>query len=426
MSVRALLLVRAPEAFSQVFRQLSTYRLRTGLALSGIAVGVAAVVGSTTLTDAVARNLRSTYERIGGTQVGWVITLSGVYRDGRWVPFPKEYPITNEDRRFLVASLPELEHQCATFWGEARASTGRVSLRSVAVFSCCSDYLHVRPFQLRDGRFFTAGENERSERVAVVFEVLAEDLFGRTDVLGEEILVAGQRFRIIGVLKRWWFGERNAYRRLFIPFQTGVSRLGRNPNVANTWLKLRPGATWAAATPAILKLLVLRHPGSQPENFRVRTVGEFQDRDLAPLAAQGDILAAIALICLLTGGIGILNVFLVSVAQRTPEIGLRMALGASRASILGQILFEALVLCTLGGAVGLAAGQGVALGFAAMTHKSMTTWALFDQQAVSVSLGGKGVLLALGRTLLTTALAGTWPAWRASRLDPAEAMRQEL
>ena len=425
MSVRALLLVHAPEAVYQAFRQLATYRLRTGLALSGIAVGIAAVVGSTTLTDAVARNLRGTYERIGGLRVGWVNAISGVYRDGRWVPFPKEYPITNEDRQFLVASLPEVERQCATRWGEGRVSTGRVSLRTVTVLSCGPDYPLVRPFQLRDGRFFTAGEDERSERVAVVFDVLAEDLFGRTDVLGEEVLVAGQRFRIVGVLKRWWFGERNAYRRLFIPFQTGVSRLGRNPNGANTWLKLRPGATWATATPAILRLLVLRHPGSKAENFRVRTVGDFQDRDLAPLAAQGDILAAVALICLFTGGIGILNVFLVSVAQRTAEIGLRMALGASRASILGQILFEALVLCTLGGAVGLAAGQGVALGFAAITRKSMTTWDLFDRESFSVSLGGKGILLALALTLLTTVLAGVWPAWCASRLDPAEAMRHE-
>ena len=83
-----------------------------------------------------------------------------------------------------------------------------------------------------------------------------------------------------------------------------------------------------------------------------------------------------------------------------------MALGASRASILGQILFEALVLCTIGGAAGLAAGQGVALGFAAMTRKSMASWDLFDQEAFSVSLGGKGILLALGLTLLTTVLAG--------------------
>ena len=417
--------VRASEAVAQAFRQLATYRLRTGLALSGIAVGVAAVVGSTTLTDAVARNLRDTYEEFGGVQVGWAFPQEGVYRDGKWVRFPKEYPITNEDRRFLVASLPELEFQSPYRWGEARVSNGRVSFDAVPAYSCGSDYLRIRPLRILHGRFFTEEEDERLERVAVLFDVLAEELYGRTDVVGEELLVGGQRFRVVGVMKRWWFGERNAYRRLFIPFQVGVSRLGRDPKMGSTWLKLRSGATWSTATPAILKLLVLRHPGSRPENFRVRTVADFQDRDLTRVAAQGDILAAVALICLLAGGIGILNVFLVSVTQRTAEIGLRMALGASRASILRQVLFEAFVLCSLGGAAGLAAGQGVALAFAAMTRRSMASSAFFDAEGFSVALGGKGILLTLGLTLLTTALAGTYPAWRASRLDPAEAMRHE-
>ncbi len=108
-----------PEVFSQAFRQLSTYRLRTGLALSGIAVGVAAVVGSTTLTDAVARNLRSTYERIGGLQVGWVNASSGVYRNGRWVPFPEGVPADARGPAGPRRLAPEVERQCATRWGEA-------------------------------------------------------------------------------------------------------------------------------------------------------------------------------------------------------------------------------------------------------------------------------------------------------------------
>jgi putative ABC transport system permease protein len=102
-----------------------------------------------------------------------------------------------------------------------------------------------------------------------------------------------------------------------------------------------------------------------------------------------------------------------------------MALGASRGSVLGQFLFEAFVLCAIGGGVGLAAGQGVALGFAEMTRRSMTAWDFFDQATFSVALGGKGILLALGLTLFTTVLAGTYPAWRASRLDPATALRHE-
>lgn len=425
MGARALLLARAPDALHQALRQLVAYRLRTGLALSGIAVGVAAVVGSTTLTDGVARNLRRSLERIGGTQIGILFSPPGAFRNGRWTSFPKRYPVNADDRRVLLASLPELEVLCPSRWGEARVSTGRVTLGPLASYAVGPGFLRVRPFELRHGRFFTAEEDDRRERVVVVFDVLAEDLFGRTDVIGEEVVIDGQPFRIVGVLRRFWFGERNAYLRIYLPEGTGVSRLGRDPNLVATFLKLTPGTSWAAATPEILRLLALRHPGSQPESFRIRTFAEFQDESLATIRAQGDILALVSLLCLFAGGVGILNVFLISVTERTREIGLRMALGASKAAILGQLLFEALFLCSVGGLAGLVAGQGVALGFAAVTRRSMMNGGFVDPDSLSVALGGKGILLGVGLTLLTTALFGTYPAWRASRLDPADALRHE-
>ena len=425
MGVRALLLARGPDALRQAFRQLVAYRLRTGLALSGIAVGVAAVVGSTTLTDGVAQNLRYSLERIGGPQVGVLFSPSGTYRNGRWISFPKRFPVNADDRRVLLQSLPELEMIAPSRWGQDRVSTGRVTLGPLAAYAVGPEFLKARPFEIRHGRFFTSEEDDRLERVVVIFDVVAEDLFGRTDVIGEEVVIGGQPFRIVGILKRLWYGERNAYLRLYLPFQTGVSRLGRDPNGVGSFLKLKPGAGWPEAIPAIRRLLVLRHPGSEPESFRIWSFAEFQDDRLAEIRAQGDILALVSLLCLFAGGVGILNVFLISVTERTCEIGLRMALGASKASILAQLLFEALFLCSVGGVAGLAAGQGVALGFAAVTRNSMRNQGFIDPDSLSVALGGKGILLALGLTLLTTAIFGTYPAWRASRLDPAEALRHE-
>ncbi|MFN7989482.1 MAG: ABC transporter permease [Thermoanaerobaculia bacterium] len=425
MGARALLLARGPDAIRQALRQLVSHRLRTGLALSGIAVGVATVIGSTTLADARARNLLSSFERIGGARAGFVFSAEWTYRNGRLVRFAKPFPLTLEDREFLLASLHEIEWQCAWGWGQASVSNGRVSFDAVRAFGTGADFLHIRPLELLHGRYFTSVEDDRLERVAVVYDVLAEDLFGRTDVVGEEILVSGQRFRVVGVVRRWWIGERNIWRRLSLPFQTSVARLGRQPGNSGTLLKIRPGANWADVIPAIQRVLVLRHPGSEPDSFQVRSAGEWQGEALSALEAQGNIFNVVALLCLLTGAVGILNVFLVSVTERTAEIGLRMALGASRAWVLGQLLFEALVLCGIGCGAGLAAGQGVALGFAAMTRRSMTAWDFFDQETFSVALGGKGILLAVGLTVFTTALAGTYPAWRASRLDPATALRHE-
>lgn len=425
MGARALLLARGPDAIRQALRHLVSHRLRTALALSGIAVGVATVIGSTTLADARARNLLSSFERIGGARVGFIFSADGTYRNGRFVRFAKPFPLTPEDREFLKASLPEIERVSAWGWGQAGVSNGRVSFEAAFAPGTGADFLQIRPLELLHGRYFTSEEDDRLERVAVVYDVLAEDLFGRTDVVGEEILVSGQRFRVVGVVRRWWIGERNIWRRLTLPFQTSVARLGRPPARAGTLLKIRPGSSWAAVIPAIRRALVLRHPGSEPDSFEVRSAGQWQGEVLAALEAQGNIFNVVALLCLLTGAVGILNVFLVSVTERTSEIGLRMALGASRAWVLGQILFEAVVLCGIGCGAGLAAGQGVALGFAAMTRRSMTVWDLFDQETFSVALGGKGVLLAVGLTLVTTALAGTYPAWRASRLDPATSLRHE-
>src|SRR5439155_5645087 len=123
--------------------------------------------------------------------------------------------------------------------------------------------------------------------------------------------IEGERFRVIGILRAIGNQPRVAWRRLHVPFETGVQRLGRARERSVTWVKVRRGADLKALGPELLRVLTRRHPGAKPENFFVRSFGEFQDRELDSLKARGRILIAVALLCLLAGGVGVMNVFLI-------------------------------------------------------------------------------------------------------------------
>ncbi|HEV8267451.1 MAG TPA: ABC transporter permease [Thermoanaerobaculia bacterium] len=417
-------LVRALEITKQGLRHLAAHRFRTTLALLGIVVGVAAVVGSISLMDGVERMLRETFERLGGPRIGIARTQWGSFAGGRWIPFSKVYEMTDEDRRALPEAIPEIEEVCSSSFGTATIASERLEMPGVFVVGNDANWLRIRPFPLVYGRYFSPEEARRGERVAVVFRPLAEDLLGKSDPLGEEIRIDGQRFIVIGVLGTIGNGPRTDWRRIFVPFEAAAQRLGRPRNQAVSWFKVRPGTDTKALTAALSRVLVARHPGSKKENFFIRAFAQFQDDELKSLKARGSILIAVAVLCLVAGGVGVMNVFLVTVTERTAEIGLRMALGASKRSVLSQFLIEALVLCFFGGAVGLALGQGLAVGFAEVVKQRMTSGAA-EPELLSVSVGAKGVLLAVVLSSVVAALFGSLPAIRAARLDPATSLRHE-
>ncbi len=424
MSARTVLFVRAPEALRQATRQLGAYRMRSTLAILGIVIGVASVVGSITLMDGVERMLRTTFEKLGGPRVGILRRQEGKWTSGHWVTFPKVYVVTDEDRVALRAAVPELEEECLVSWsGQIPIASARAEIAG-AVSAAGPSFLRIRPFELVAGRFYTEEEAARAERVAVIYAPFAEELFGRPDPLGEELRIGGERFRGIGVLRAFGNQPRIAWRRLHIPFETGVVRLGRAREQSATWIKVRPGADLKALAPEMQRVLTRRHPGSKPEHFFVRSFGEFQDRELDSLKARGRILIAVALLCLLAGGVGVMNVFLISVTERTSEIGLRIALGASKRAILAQVLFEAVLLCGAGALAGIVLGQAFAYGFGEVV-KARLADGLAEPAFLSTSVGPKGLFAAVSLALATAALFGSYPALRAARLDPAVSLRHE-
>ncbi|MEO6323601.1 MAG: ABC transporter permease [Thermoanaerobaculia bacterium] len=423
-------LVRAVHLIGEAVRQIAAHRLRTGLAISGIAVGVAAVVGSLSLVDAFASLSRAGWERLGGARAGVVFARDSVFTGGRRIILSKVYPLTEEDHAALLTLLPELETISPSVNIPAVVSTPRLTLRDINLFSTGSEYPGIRSFTIESGRFFDQGEVERAERVIVLYRDFAAELFGDANPLGQEVFVEGERFVVIGLFRPF---PGRVLRNMFIPFRTGALRLGavRNGHGPNVWVKLRLGADKVATQDAIYKALLRRHPGSTRDHFRVLMLGEFEDRFLKEIKTQGDVVIAVALLCLIAGAVGVLNVFLISVAERTREIGLRLALGASRRGILGQILFECLVLCAIGGLSGLLLGAGIAAGAQVALRSRMkpgtNAGTVLDNDPLmfSVHVDARGILAAVTLVFATAILGGLFPAWRASRLSPSEGLRHE-
>lgn len=419
----ALVRVRAPDAAFQGLRQLWSYRLRTTLALAGLVVGVASVVGSRTLIDAVERMMRASFDEMGGTQVGIVRGAFETWEHGVRRTFPKRYPLDATDAQALASAIPEIEAVCMSSGIPASFATPRAKLPTEFAMACAPTVLEIRHVPVVAGRMFTADEDLHQARVAVMFQKVAVELFGSiAEAVGQELQINGQRFRVLGVVRAGgsWPGMQ---RRVMIPFATGIGRMGVRPENAGIWIRIRRGATFDGLKDTIRGLLARRHPGAAPDNFQAWGPGRWQEESMRTVRVLGRILQVIAVLCLTAGGVGIMNVFLISVTERTMEIGLRMALGASRRAVLVQVLFEAVLLCALGGAVGLAAARGLAGLFAAVIERTASGDG--PSGPVVIHLRAADAALGLAVSSAVALLFGSYPAWRAARLDPAESLRRD-
>jgi putative ABC transport system permease protein len=289
---------------------------------------------------------------------------------------------------------------------------------NVRVLGTSSNYLEVRNYRMEYGRMFTPAEDNSKQRVAVLGPAVLTNLeiTSPEAIIGEPIRIRGIQFIVVGVLasKGSGTGFGNPDEQLLIPLQTARYRIFGNDrlNEIGVLAKNEEGIPLAMAD--IQKILRREHKlrANRPDNFQIRNQSDF----LTNLAETTEVftllLAGIAAVSLLVGGIGIMNIMLVSVTERTREIGVRKALGATRWNILFQFLIEAVVLCLLGGAIGVALGTGGA-EFLNRTFNWTT-------KVAPQSIG-----LAFGFSAAVGLVFGVWPARRAARLDPILALRYE-
>jgi macrolide transport system ATP-binding/permease protein len=399
--------------FGQGFRTLSGNKVRTALSMLGILIGVASVVAMLALgkgaQNAIEAQLSSLGSnllvlRAGAVRVGGVAQESGATTR-----------LTYEDSLALKAGIPELKEAAASVNGRVQV-TYQDKNWSTQVLGGAASYARMHALVPQIGRFFTDAENQSRARVAVVGATIVREVFGGASPIGERIKLNKVPFQVIGVLPpKGATGWRDQDDIVVIPVSTAMYRLLGKLYVDSIELEARSAADVAPAEEAALALMVKRKrvPFSQRDDaFQVRNMADIQEALSSSSRTMSNLLAAIAAISLLVGGIGIMNIMLVSVTERTKEIGLRKAIGARRADILFQFLAESVVVSFCGGLAGVALGWAITLGISAATG-----W--------STSVSPASVLLAFFCSAFIGIVFGVYPAKKASELHPIDALRFE-
>lgn len=387
---------------------ITSYRLRSFLTLLGIAVGIAAVILLTSIGEGVHRFVLEEFTQFGTNVIG---ISPGKVKTGGHPPsgIPTTARLLTMEDAASLKHLPNVTGSTPTVWGNSEVETrGRV--RRTTVYGVDADFLRVFSAKIQIGQFLPREEGGGSRAFVVLGSKLRTELFGSVNPLGARVRIGGLHFRVIGVMEpKGQFLGIDLDDTAYIPAARALELYNRD-GLMEIHVTYAEGASSATVAKAVRERLTLRHGR---EDFTLVT----QEDMLKTLSNILNILTmavgALGGISLLVGAVGIVTIMTIAVTERTNEIGLLVALGAKRSTILGLFLGESVMLAALGGALGLALGIGIAqlVRLAAPTFPVHTPWS-FAVGAVVIS-GLIGLI------------AGVMPARNASRLDPIEALRAE-
>jgi len=410
--------MNALAALRSAWRALTTNLMRSVLTMLGIIIGVAAVITMIAVGGGAQQRVE---EQIKGLGSNIMLVLPGaVSQGGVRLGAQTGQTLTEEDAKAISVDVPEVQAAAPSLRTGVQVIAGNANW-STSVFGTWPEYFEVREWPIAEGRVFETAEVNGSGKVAIIGQTVAEQLFGATDPIDQTIRVKKVPLSVIGVLARK--GQNSIGQDqddiVVVPLSTFRNRLqgmsgGRLKRIGSVSVKVREGQSMKLAEDNIRELIRQRHrlqPG-QDDDFSIRNLTEM-------LAAQEEssrvmtlLLAAVAGVSLIVGGIGIMNIMLVSVTERTREIGLRMAVGARGRDILWQFLIEAMTLSLIGGAIGVVLG-------------ALATWGVAEFAGWQVALSAQAVLLAVGFSAAVGVFFGFYPARRASSLLPIQALRYE-
>ena len=403
------------ETVGVALEALRANKMRSFLTMLGIVIGVAAVIAMVALGRGAQESVKSRISALGTTLLtispGQARDMGGVASSANRAPLTIDDAAAIEARaQYVLAVQPEISRQLQVQYGSHNTNT--------TISGTTPNYLEVRNFSIAEGRMFTAADDAAKRRVAVLGSQVVSDLGDLTtqSLVGEAIRINSIQFEVVGILasKGQGGGFNNPDDQVLVPIQTARYRLIGNDRLRSINI-LSPSEQEINLTMAEAQKILRREHRlrtGQADDFTIRSQADFLNTLGETTQVFTYLLAGIAAVSLLVGGIGIMNIMLVSVTERTREIGVRKALGATRIDILLQFLVEALVLCMLGGVVGIGAGSGAALILRATLH-----W--------TTSVGVTSIAVAFVFAASVGIIFGVWPARRAASLDPIEALRYE-
>jgi len=399
------------ESTKMAVKTLTANKLRSTLTMLGIIIGNASVITMVGVGQGAQRYASAQFESLG-PNVLFIIPGSEEARD-RTFQLPRT--LTLEDAEAISSQVATVSAVAPQLQTQQPLTAGNRQSTSLVV-GTTPDFLPVRDFDVQKGRFFTETDVERNTQVVALGSDIARKFFGGRDPIGQQIRIKNIGFQVIGVMKsKGSFLGNNQDDAVYIPITTMSNRITGNTSPYGTEVTFisvnaRDEASVSAAQFQVTNLLRLRHKIVNEDDFTVRNQKDALEVVGNVTGALTLMLAAIAAISLFVGGIGIMNIMLVSVRERTQEIGLRKAIGASQQDILVQFMIEAVILSAIGGILGTVIGvSGVTLVGAATPLKA--------------GVSAPAILLAVGVSGGIGLFFGVFPARQAAKLDPIVALR---
>lgn len=401
------------EGFIMAWASLIANKMRSLLTMLGIIIGVAAVIALVSIGFGVRQQIQDSISSLGSN-------LLMVYPGAPRTPGVR--PTAASQKTLKVKDYETLKKlNDVDMISPVAGSSSYVIVYTnknwtTTVNGINSDFQYINNWTMKSGRFITDAQVERRERVAVIGSTVAKNLFGDENPVGKDIRIKNDPFKVVGVLDTKGSGSfgNDQDDIVFIPYTTAMERVRGVDYLSMIYIKAKDGADLNRVQSDIENIMRVRHKIKNPEldDFDVRNMATIMETVNETTGTMTLFLGAVAAISLLVGGIGIMNIMLVSVTERTREIGVRKALGATYRVIVMQFLIEAVVISLIGGAIGVVFGIGASKLISAAT--SMKT---------VISMGP--ILLSFGFSMAIGLIFGIYPARKAAKLNPIDALHYE-